>query len=234
MKNSKFIVIVCIGVLSHFVSISSASPINIDTFNFGSLVVVAFGNTAESSGVVLADEIIGGQREVSINTMGSSGNGIASAAVGDGSLGLGTHTFTSTFSAWFAIEYICDPMVDLLDDDGAPNTGMLFDFVTADHDFDLQVDLYSQSPSAGPTVKASIFRNFSANENAHQVFLPFAEFVEDAGFDIQSIQMIEIQLIGRDNGDYTLDNISVGVPEPASMSLLVLGGLLMGRRRMAS
>ncbi len=217
------------------VSAAHGSPVNIDTFDLGSLNGYIFGTTSASFSETIADpnQTLRGRRGVDIDASAASGDGTANFMVTGGRLAMGTNTAIPPYAARWLMGYGSYPYrVDLIDDDGAPNTGLLLEFVSAEYDYDLNVRLHMVVPIGGhPGYSATISRTLPANLNPHQVFLPFSQFTVDPNFGFEWVQFIGVTIVGAPDGDYKLDRISANVPEPSCAVLLALGLVALKLRR---
>lgn len=208
-----------------------ASPINIDTFDSGDVAFGVFGLNSDFRfvGSLPALETIGEGRFLEVDTTGTTGMGSADAIVAGGKISLGTNTAILPYSALWELHYTKYLNADLVDDDGAPNTGILFEFVSAEHEYELTVKLWGDGV---PPEFAVISKSLPANTSPHDVFLPFAQFTTPAGFAFTHVDQIQVELRGVADGDYELDRISANVPEPGTLILLTAGaGFVLRRRR---
>ena len=217
-----------------FVSSAGASPIVIDTFDSGDVGFGIFGidsDLSQTTGLPTS-ETIGGDRDIYITTLDTSGAGSADAIVAGGKIGLGTNTVVAPYKAKWKLAYKYDLNADLIDDDGAPNTGLLLEFVSAEHEYDLYVKAWG--PGFNPTEFATITVSKPANTSPHDVFLPYDQFTKTAGFTFTDVGSLDIWVYGVADGDYELDHISSNIPEPGTLVLLTLGaGFMLRRRRRA-
>ena len=232
--------------LSFIISSVMGSPIIIDTFNDSPgfptdypVHLGLFGSGFEEAVVDGLDpaETIFGRREVAALSLSTTGYGSTDLVIAGGKLGLGTNTVVSPYdSGWHLIWQNSDIFisVDLIDDDGTPNTGFLVDFISAEYDCEITFRVEGTLAHGGVGYSNPIL--VPANPNPHTVFVPFSQFVGDTIIrpmvDWGKVGAIHLGISGAEDGDYEIDAITVGVPEPASMLLLVSGaGLLLNRNR---
>jgi hypothetical protein len=207
-----------------------ASPINIDTFDSGDTAFGIFGITSDFDikTPLPAAETISEDRMIFVDTTGTTGMGSADAIVAGGKLSLGTNTAILPYSATWLLHYGKYLNADLVDDDGAPNTGILVEFVSAEHEYELIVRAWGDGV---PPEFATISRSLPANTSPHDVFLPFNQFTTPTGFTFTEVDQLEVELRGVADGDYELDRISANVPEPGTLILLTAGAGFVVRRR---
>lgn len=209
---------------------ATAIPVNIDTFDLGAAQGAAFGTSPATGAESIADtsQTIGGVRSFAIVGQGP-GTGVTTLAVLSGRAGLGTLSIVAPYNGLWTLGYgyalnssPSDLNADLVTSVGAPNTGVLIKMVSAEYAYNLDLTLVTNG--SGSTASLLL----PANPNAHDVFVPFSSF---SGVNFHDIDQINVQLRGRPDGDYVIDAISASVPEPVSMSLLAIGGMLALRRR---
>ena len=117
--------------------------------------------------------------------------------------------------------------VDLTD--GGVNGFLNIDFTSADLGAEIEIRLQdtggngeylSQILAGGPGVVSFHLSDFA-----------------DAGVDLTSIDLIELNITGQEDGDYTIDSIAATVPEPGTIaiwSMLGIGMAFYVRRQYAS
>jgi hypothetical protein len=207
-----------------------AAPINIDTFDLGSAQSAVFGVGYTTGGEVIGDpsQTIGGIRYYMAEGQGP-GTGVTTLAVLGGRVGLGTLSIIAPYSGKWNLGYgftlngaDADLNADLVGT-GTPNTSLLINMASAEYDYALHVNAVTNG------VGSTIIIPGAANLNPHDVFVPFSGF---SGVNFQDVDQIVVTLFGRPDGDYAIDAI-VAVPEPMTMVLLAMGGLVALRRRQA-
>lgn len=219
--------LVLVGLLA---GSAAAIPVNIDTFDLGAAQGAAFGTSSTTGAEAIADtsQTIGGVRSYAMTGQGP-GTGVTTLAVVGGRAGLGTLSIVAPYNGLWTLGYgyalngsTNDLNADLVTSVGAPNTGILIKMISAEYAYDLDLSLITN----GSGTTASLL--LPANPNPHDVFVPFSSF---SGVNFHDIDQISVQFRGRPDGDYVVDAIVASVPEPASMALLAIGGLLSLRRR---
>lgn len=223
---------IVVGALIALACPAVGSPVNIDTFDIGSIRFGVFGATTDyrSEAVADATQTMQGSRDVSINTLAATGDGSADAMITGGKLALGTNTAVSPFTAKWTTSYGYGPQVDFVNDDGTPNTGILLEFLSAEYGYALNVRLSGPgNPAHRPWATLSVTR--PGNPNPHTVFLPFAQFNADPGFTFTDVRIAGFTITGGEDGDYELDRISANVPEPTTLALTIAGAAFLLRRR---
>ncbi len=211
---------------------AAAIPVNIDTFDLGGAQVAVFGASSSTGAEPIADtsQTIGGVRSYVVAGQGP-GTGVTTLAVLGGRAGLGTLTMVSPYIGQWTLKYgymlngtPSDLNANLVSSSGAPNTGILIQMVSAEYAYNLDLTLISN----GISRTASLVE--PANMNPHNVFVPFSTPSLN-GVSFSDIDQISVRLTGLPDGDYNIDAISANVPEPASIALLAVSGLLAVRRR---
>jgi hypothetical protein len=209
-----------------------AIPVNIDTFDLGAAQKAVFGASSLSDAEPIADtsQTIGGVRGFTVAGQGP-GTGVTTLAVLSGRAGLGTLSMVSPYNGQWTLQYgytlngaPSDLNANLVSTSGAPNTGILIQMVSAEYQYGLDLTLISN----GVSRSASLVH--PANMSPHDVFVPFST-PSLSGVSFTDIDQIIVRLTGLPDGDYNMDAISANVPEPASMALLEVSGLLALRRR---
>jgi len=237
-------------VLGLFVSSVAGSQITIDTFNDDPGITGypqhagIFGSGTEInyiSGLNPAETIFA-RRDVTVySAQPVGGYGSADIIVAGGKLGLGTNTVVSPYTAGWRVQWRAPgpphrpyEVADLIDDDGTPNTGFRVDFLSAEYDCHIVLAVsqpeLNQPPTAGtPNILVT------GSPSPQSVFVPFTQFTNlqnTNSFDWTNVSVIEMEIYGAPDGDYEIDTVTVGVPEPASITLVAVGiGLLIRRRR---
>ena len=240
-------------VLGLFVSSVTGSSITIDTFNDDPGVsgypqhAGIFGTGSEGdfiSGLNPAETIFANRGVAVFSAQPAGGYGSADIIVAGGplgKLGLGTNTVVSPYTAGWRVYWSApghpghpDEIVDLIDDDGTPNTGFRVDFLSAEYDCNIVLTV-SQPGLTQPPMAWTPDILVTASPNPQSVFVPFTQFTNRQGtdpFDWTNVYAIKMEIYGAPDGDYEIDTVTVGVPEPASITLMAAGvGLLVRRRR---
>lgn len=208
-----------------------AAPINIDTFDLGSAQEAVFGTGGKTGGEVIADvsQTIGGVRRYSIAGLGT-GTGVTTLAVLGGRVGLGTLSMVAPYSGTWALQYgytadgTASPLNADLIGSGTPNNGFLIRMASAEYGYTVSLTVHTEGVGASYTAV-----NHAADLNPHDIFVPFSSF---AGMpvDFHDIDHIVLQVTGQPDGDYSIDSI-IAVPEPVTLALLAMGGLVALRRK---
>lgn len=210
--------LVAAAVVSVCASGALAAPINIDTFEFGSLSDAVFGYDSNAKEETAAG-IIDGWRQITVSALGSGGGGSVSYGIAMGRIGLYTGTVESTYTGEWELFYGPDNDIrmdkDLVD---GTNTGFVIDLISAEYAFTLDIevlvapldppDLYATFPATG----------YPANPNPHSIFVPFSAFTQDPGFTFTGVDYLSFTFSGAENGDYVLDEIRTDVPEPGAIA----------------
>ncbi len=108
---------------------------------------------------------------------------------------------------------------------GGTNRVMSVDFAAADMGAGLELGIEDSNGNFG------IFSTLVGGPGVASFAL--SDFT-DAGVDLTSIEMIDIAIIGEEDGDYTIDSIYAAVPEPGTIaiwSILGVGTVFYTRRR---
>lgn len=208
---------------------TSAFAIQIDTFGDTTAHVVASQTTGSpaSNATVVTPFAIGG-----IRTMTASGGTGSLGTLGIANDGTLQYANTPVSAGTLLISYgtggSLGAGVDLTD--GGASNGFFFTIDFADAPVDYSIVLAGGGGSASGTFPTEIL-----NPGDEQtVFIPFADF---SGSDFTQVTAIDITLSpngGIKGADLTISDISTGfVPEPTSLALMSLGGLLIARRRRA-
>ncbi len=220
-----------------------ASPINIDTFNDDPSLtgypqhVGVFGLGFDESDMFGLDpaNTLSGHRYAKVDTYDNpeGSYGSADLIVAGGKLGLGTNSVVSPYRAeWGVNWYGIGPSggsLDLIDDDGTPNTGFLIDFLSAEYEYRLVLSVAQLGETRAPRAWTNEIL-LPVNPNPHTVFVPFLEFTNlerTTLFDWTEVYYAKVRIYGAEDGDYELDAIRVGVPEPATLFVLAAMGLAM-------
>lgn len=123
-----------------------ASPVNIDTFDSSNLQpVLYFGPAVAGTDSPLPLlETIGGARDYSVTGTGG-GVGMATMWINSGQAGLGTITMRLPFSGQWSFAYGsgADLNADLVNNDGAPNSGLLIEMISAEYNYTVDVAVTS-------------------------------------------------------------------------------------------
>ncbi len=236
-------------ILGVFVSSVTGSPITIDTFNDDPGMigypqhVGIFGLAIEHNAIsgLNRAETIFGRRMITVLSASTTGYGSADIIVAGGKLGMGTNTVVSPYTAGWRVSWMApgpphrpDEIADLIDDDGNPNTGFWVDFLSAEYDCHLVLKVGQPRLTRPPRAWTDDIL-VRGNPNPQRVFVPFTLFTNRQGsspFDWTGVSVIQMEIYGAPDGDYEIDTVSVGVPEPASITLIAAGlGLLLQRRR---
>lgn len=126
-----------------------------------------------------------------------------------------------------------DELMDLIDDDGNPNTGFRIDFLSGEYDCRIEFRVWEPGVYIPPAVKSPEIL-VAASPNPQSIFVPFAQFTQTQGttpFDWTNVYSIQFTVYSAPDGDYEIDNMSVGVPEPATLLVVAAGAAGMLRRR---
>jgi len=218
-------------VIALVASAGSAAPVMIDTFDSGSLSDAIFGYTSSTKDEA-ASGIIDGWREVTVSGLGSGGGGSVSYGIAQGRIGLYTGTVQSTYTGQWKLLY--GPYNDIRmgkDLISGGNTALVIDLISAEYEFALDVQVVV-APLMGPNLYASSpATTYPANPQPHSIFVPFSAFTQDPGFTFTQVDFLTFTFSGAENGDYVLEEIRADVPEPGTLLLLAVGGLLVLLRR---
>ena len=240
------------AALAVFVSSASASPVMIDSFNdightqgysphYVSMHTLDNDPASHSQGVTGLNpaDTIWGSRHAYVEQDQTSpvpGFGSADLLVIGGKLALGTNTALAPFAAKWSVSWTSPTMnsgVDLINDDGTPNTGFLIDFVSAEYDCRLALTVFEGGPQ--PFGRASTPEiSVAASSSSQGVFVPFSDFTilkYTTSLDWTNVVLIGLSIHGAEDGDYEIDRIVTNAPEPGTMTLVVVGGIALIRRR---
>ncbi|MCE5278454.1 MAG: PEP-CTERM sorting domain-containing protein [Planctomycetaceae bacterium] len=208
--------LVCVSL--GFSGAGFASVINIDTFNVGEQYV-AGGSSNTVSGLSTSD-VIGGERYFSVTGNARQVNGEINTV---DYLGEGTYESGPRYSGGFLLEYgrSTDLNVAL-----AAGGAFQLDFT--------YVDLGTGAGNNAITITVaadsqtdSYLLNWPATPG--QISIPASSFSVITAWN--SVDRLTFEFSAKTAADVTLDNIAFTIPEPATMSLLALGGLAALIRR---
>jgi hypothetical protein len=243
-KMRSLLVAAFVGI---FCSMAAGAPIIIDSFNDAPTVtgypqhVGVFGRDYATSEITLleyADTYVGA-RHVSVDTTAEinpeGSYGSADMIVAGGKLGLGTNSVVSPYTAKWGVNWnwgYHHRAVNLIGD-GAPNTRFVLEFLSAEYDCQIQMSVGNSAGSHSPAVMTELIL-VPASSSPQTVYVPFSAFTiprNSTPVSWTGVHYTDLYIFGAEDGDYELDNVSVRAPEPATMTLLAIGGLALLRRR---
>ena len=116
--------------------------------------------------------------------------------------------------------------------DGGASDGFLFTIEFADALVDYELFFNDLSIGGTDTATGTLPTGITGNGDAQDFFIPFSDF---SGVDFTSGGQIKLRFTPNNGvlgADLTISDFRTGVvPEPSSLALLGLGGLLLARRR---
>lgn len=221
-----FLAVVALAAVA--VSPAFAAPVLVDDFSSpdaADAFVISLLNANPYSKLFSGPGIIGGNRELNVEVSGAPG---PVSAVG--TIGLGSFLFnTATPGSFALLKYDgTDPVglngADLVD--GTNNTFRLdFDFLDAGGAATTQVEI----ALASKVGSANFVGQIVPSATGFSFFAPFASFVPSGPFSFSSVDNIAVILNGpaHENVDFRLTRILTTVPEPSTLALVGLGGVVL-------
>ena len=226
MSTFKWLVVAM--VLCSAVSLSRAvDPLYIDNFSDGNPDLTKWNaGFAETTEVGLF-EVMGGERYSKIQIVGLTTSS-ASIRIQDAGDQLLLSSDAGVVAEWTLIYGKNND----LNQDFFP--GQFDDTVHVDWAgwTDDQADVTVILMSGSGAQEAQVTKATVGGAAAQMMDFTFAEFLLDNPLiDFDSIDRVTLFIEGRPNWDGTLQAASISIPEPATMSLLCIGGLAMLRRK---
>jgi hypothetical protein len=207
-----------------------AAPFTIDHFaqpNTGQAVSVtdtgsAFNTTTGLAGVVGGSRTL--QVDVTASAYGQSSSlivtpaapGALSLSNDSGQNGVGTITWDANGAGLGGVDLT----------DGGNLSHLQATILASDLDLGFRVDITETAATGGSTA----FWSTNLGPGVSFVSQPLASFTNAGAVDFTKVDKIVLTLSGPPAQDATLDLVEVA-PEPATLGLLVLGGLALVRRR---
>jgi hypothetical protein len=220
---------VALGALSASVH---AAPILIDGLTQGSFNLTTPGTSSSAVGTNnTGADTLDGNRALMFNQFFGSNANATLPAGGPLAVNSGFSSLVLAYGDRFNGSNLQGNSNNELHANLAGTIGIQFDFASVSGQVSFTLNLITDHNGLGSLTNGNPGDQFFATSSAGKFTVPLSGLQTiGAGVDLSKVDYMELTLTG---GSYTLNSISaVGpVPEPASIGLLVVGGMALARRR---
>lgn len=232
-------ILALVALLGLGVSTGRAAPVLIDNFDSpdpGTSYVIDLLDPDPTVIEQAVAGMIGGERDVLIDVIGTPGAVSATGTVGGGNFIYGSTSPGSVVTLQYdGID--ADPAAALTNSaglggvdltDGGSNIGILMQFLSVDAGAgsDLDLEIYATSAGGSASFVGTVMESVSPFEH----FVLFSDFATVGAFSFAALTSLEFVFnpAGTDDVDFEFDFIIATTPEPSSIGLMALGCVALG------
>ncbi len=217
MLGITYAIVTMLLILSFNPSLAqSGNNLIIDDFSSDhAIIFVTLNGTNPDGSSVAATDVVGGERDVSVEvTSGSNANaevasGTFNLSVGANSTGSSSIVYDGQDGDPFAIDFDGLNSLDLTN--GGTEDRFKISVVSSDHAGTITIDVYSDEGN-----RSSVVREFAENMSTENIMISFSEFSGSA--DFSNVGAIVITASGEPEIDLIIDRICTEGPVPSGPS----------------
>ncbi len=217
MLGITYAIVTMLLILSFNPSLAqSGNNLIIDDFSSDhAIIFVTLNGTNPDGSSVAATDVVGGERDVSVEvTSGSNANaevasGTFNLSVGANSSGSSSIVYDGQDGDPFAIDFDGLNSLDLTN--GGTEDRFKISVVSSDHAGTITIDVYSDEGN-----RSSVVREFAENMSTENIMISFSEFSGSA--DFSNVGAIVITASGEPEIDLIIDRICTEGPVPSGPS----------------